>query len=127
MQVGILVVPAVDGPDIDNSGSENRRGALGAVHAVSDQRVNYFQGVMDGLNDTGGWGTNGNLVFHIDRKSISSTLDVITEFEVKYYINSNSLAKGKPAWKILQIVLVNNHSAEFVPMQRQTLATETVQ
>ena len=86
--------------------------------------IGYFEGLMDGLNDTGGWGTEGNLVFHIDRKSISSTWDVITAFY--HYINTNPLAKGKPAWQVLQVVLVNNHLAEFVPSQRQTLASDTV-
>lgn len=86
--------------------------------------IGYFEGLMDGLNDTGGWGTDGNLVFHIDRKSISSTWDVITAFYT--YINANPLAKGKPAWKILQVVLVNNHLAGFEPMQ-QAQANETVQ
>jgi hypothetical protein len=86
--------------------------------------IGYFEGLMDGLNDTGGWGTEGNLVFHIDRKSISSTWDVITAFYS--YINANPLAKGKPAWQVLQVVLVNNRLAEFIPSQRQTLASDTV-
>lgn len=86
--------------------------------------MGYFEGLMDGLNDTGGWGTEGNLVFHIDRKSISSTWDVITAFYT--YINANPLAKGKPAWQVLQRVLVSNHLAEFVPSQQQTLAGDTI-
>lgn len=86
--------------------------------------IGYFEGMMDGLNDTGGWGTDGKLVFHIDRKSISSTWDVVTAFYT--YVNANPLAKGKPAWKILQTVLVNNHLAGFEPMERGALASETV-
>lgn len=85
--------------------------------------IGYFEGLIDGLNDTGGWGTEGNLVFHIDRQSVSSTWDVITAFYD--YINANPLAKGKPAWQVLQIVLVNNRLAEFVPSQRSSLANET--
>lgn len=86
--------------------------------------VGYFEGLIDGLNGSGGWGTDGNLVFQIDTKSIHSTWDVIRAFYA--YVNDNPLAKGKPAWKVLQIVLVNNHLADFVPSQKQTLASDTV-
>jgi hypothetical protein len=87
--------------------------------------VGYFEGLIDGLNDSGGWGKEGNLVFHIDTKSISSTWDVITAFYG--YIRANPLEKGRPAWQVLQVVLVSNHLAEFVPSQRQqNLASDTV-
>lgn len=54
----------------------------------------YFNGLMDGMDNTGGWqledGTTA--VFQIKRSAISSTWDVIRAFYT--YVDANPLANG---------------------------------
>jgi hypothetical protein len=72
----------------------------------------YFAGLMDGIDNTSGWGDGkADYLFHIDRQSINSIWDVITAFYK--YVSDNPLSKGKPAWKVLQTVLIENHLAGF--------------
>ena len=70
--------------------------------------LGYFDGLMDGMDNTGGWqledGTTA--VFQIKRSAISSTWDVIRAF--CSYVDANPLANGKPAWSVLQSVLRTN-------------------
>jgi len=81
--------------------------------------VGYFSGLMDGMDDTGGWKmSDGSFaVFQIKRSSINSTWDVIRAFYD--YIDAHPLAKGKPAWGVLQGVLTTNGLASFVPQEVQ--------
>lgn len=86
--------------------------------------VGYFTGLMDGIDNTSGWSMGGgssNYMFHIDRSSISSIWDVIRAFYT--YVRDNPLAKGKPAWKILQTVLIDNHLAGFQKVSADTQQT----
>lgn len=81
--------------------------------------VGYFSGLMDGMDDTGGWKMSDGTVaaFQIKRSAINSTWDVIRAFYA--YIDANPLAKGKPAWGVLQGVLTANGLASFVPQEQQ--------
>jgi len=81
--------------------------------------VGYFSGLMDGMDDTGGWNMSDGSVaaFQIKRSSINSTWDVIRAFYA--YIDANPLANGKPAWTVLQGVLTENGLAKFVPQEPQ--------
>jgi hypothetical protein len=82
--------------------------------------IGYFTGLMDGIDNTSGWGDGRtDYTFHIERNSINSTWDVIQSFYA--YVQNNPLAKGKPAWKILQTVLIENRLAGF---QKTAAATE---
>src|SRR6266849_759519 len=55
--------------------------------------VGYFTGLMDGIDNTSGWGDGKTTyVFHIERKSISSIWDVISAFYT--YVRDNPLARG---------------------------------
>lgn len=76
--------------------------------------LGYFNGLMDGMDNTGGWqhsdGTLGT--FQIRRSAISSPWDVIRAFYA--YVDANPLEKGKPAWSVLQAVLISNGLATFV-------------
>ena len=77
--------------------------------------LGYFDGLMDGMDNTGGWqledGTTA--LFQIKRSAISSTWDVIRAFYT--YVDANPLANGKPAWSVLQSVLRTNGLATVVP------------
>jgi hypothetical protein len=77
--------------------------------------LGYFDGLMDGMDNTGGWqledGTTA--VLQIKRSAISSTWDVIRAFYT--YVDANPLANGKPAWSVLQSVLRTNGLATVVP------------
>ena len=70
--------------------------------------LGYFDGLMDGMDNTGGWqledGTTA--VLQIKRSAISSTWDVIRAFYG--YVDANPLANGKPAWSVLQSFLRTN-------------------
>jgi hypothetical protein len=84
--------------------------------------VGYFTGLMDGIDNTSGWGDGkADYMFHIERNSINSIWDVIRAFYT--YVQNNPLAKGKPAWKILQIVLIDNHLAGFQRVSADTQQT----
>ena len=82
--------------------------------------VGYFNGLMDGMDDTGGWQRSDGsaMAFQIKRSAINSTWDVIRSFYA--YVNANPLAKGKPAWSVLQNVLTTNGLATFVPQAAQS-------
>jgi hypothetical protein len=75
----------------------------------------YFAGMIDGMNNTGGWQTSDGTIaaFQIKTSAIDSTWDVIRSFYA--YVDANPLAKGKPAWSVLQGVLTSNGLASFVP------------
>jgi len=75
----------------------------------------YFEGLMDGMDDTGGWQLpDGTVaVFQIKRSAINSTWDIVQAFYT--YVDANPLAKGKPAWSVLQSVLRTNGLATLVP------------
>lgn len=77
------------------------------------QCVGYFRGLIDGLDDTGGWHLPDGTVarFRINRAAIDSMWDVIQA--VQAYVDATPLAKGKPAWEILQAVLLSNGLATF--------------
>jgi hypothetical protein len=79
----------------------------------------YFTGLIDGMDNTGGWQlTNKNVAaFQIKREAINSTWDVVRAFYA--YVDANPLAKGKPAWSVLQNVLTTNGLATFVPQNSQ--------
>lgn len=81
--------------------------------------VGYFSGLMDGMDDTGGWKMSDGSVaaFQIKRSSINSTWDVIRAFYA--YLDANPLEKGKPAWSVLQGVLTENGLAKFVRQEQQ--------
>jgi hypothetical protein len=82
--------------------------------------VGYFNGLMDGMDGTGGWqrSDGGTMVFQIKRSAINSTWDVIRSFYD--YVDSNPLAKGKPAWSVLQSVLTANGLATLSPQTTQS-------
>jgi hypothetical protein len=82
----------------------------------------YFTGLIDGMDNTGGWQLpNKNVAaFQIKRDAINSTWDVVRAFYA--YVDANPLAKGKPAWSVLQNVLTTNGLATFVP---QTTEAQT--
>lgn len=87
--------------------------------------LGYFSGLMDGMDNTGGWQLSDKTIggFQIKRQSINSTWDVVRAFYS--YVDANPLAKGKPAWSVLQNVLTTNGLATFVPQatpQSQTSA-----
>lgn len=79
----------------------------------------YFNGLMDGIDNTGGWQLSDKTVgaFRIKRQAINSTWDVVRAFYT--YVDANPLAKGKPAWSVLQNVLTTNGLATFVPQTTQ--------
>lgn len=79
----------------------------------------YFNGLMDGMDNTGGWrDSDGSLsVFQIKRSAINSTWDVIRAFYT--YMDAKPLARGKPAWSVLQTVLTSNGLATFTPQREQ--------
>lgn len=79
--------------------------------------LGYFDGLMDGMDNTGGWErSDGSVaVFQIKRSGIASKWDVIRAFYS--YVDSNPLANGKPAWSVLQRVLTANGLATFVPQE----------
>ncbi len=81
--------------------------------------VGYFSGLMDGMDDTGGWrSSDGSLsVFQIKRSAITSTWDAIRAFYK--YTDANPLASGKPAWSVLQTVLTSNGLATFTAQAEQ--------
>jgi hypothetical protein len=85
--------------------------------------VGYFHGLMDGMDNTGGWQlANGTTAsFQINRSAINSTWDVIQSFYS--YVDANPLAKGKPAWSVLQHVLTTNGLASFTPQAPPTQAS----
>jgi hypothetical protein len=85
--------------------------------------VGYFSGLMDGMNDTGGWKSSDGTFnfFQINRSAINSEWDVIRAFYA--YLDANPLAKGKPAWSVLQGVLLENGLAKFVPQEPQAHAS----
>src|SRR5579872_2401368 len=68
----------------------------------------YFTGLIDGMDNTGGWQMADKTVgaFHIKRESINSTWDVVRAFYA--YVEANPLSNGKPAWNVLQNVLTTN-------------------
>jgi hypothetical protein len=80
----------------------------------------YFAGLLDGMDNTGGWQlTDKSTAFlHIKRESINSTWDVIRAFYA--YVDANPLSNGKPAWSVLQNVLVKGGLATFEPETRPT-------
>jgi len=83
--------------------------------------VGFFQGLIDGIDNTGGWKLpDGNEIytFHINRPAIHSTWDVIRSFYA--YVDANPSAKEKPAWKVLQVVLVSKGLASFRPSAAQS-------
>lgn len=88
----------------------------------------YFTGLIDGMDNTGGWQLSDKTVaaFQIKREAINSTWDVVRAFYA--YVDANPLAKGKPAWSVLQNVLTTNGLATFVPQtpqgQPSALSTE---
>lgn len=77
--------------------------------------LGYFKGLMDGMDNTGGWQLeDGSVaVFQIKRSAINSTWDVIQAFYA--YVDAHPLANGKPAWSVLQSVLRTNGLATVVP------------
>jgi hypothetical protein len=77
--------------------------------------VGYFEGMMDGMDNTGGWRRSDGTVgtFQIKRASITSSWDVIRAFYE--YVDATPLAKGKPAWNVLQQVLITNGLGSFTP------------
>jgi hypothetical protein len=77
--------------------------------------LGYFEGLMDGMDNTGGWqhSDGSAATFQIKRSAIASPWDVIRAFYS--YVDANPLAKGKPAWSVLQGVLTSNGLATFVP------------
>lgn len=79
----------------------------------------YFTGLIDGMDNTGGWQLSDKSIaaFQIKREAINSTWDVIRAFYD--YVDANPLAKGKPAWNVLQNVLTTNGLATFVPQNPQ--------
>ena len=79
----------------------------------------YFTGLIDGMDNTGGWQLSNKSVaaFQIKREAINSTWDVVRAFYA--YVDANPLAKGKPAWSVLQNVLTTNGLATFVPQTTQ--------
>ncbi|MGB8583932.1 MAG: hypothetical protein WCD47_24175 [Candidatus Sulfotelmatobacter sp.] len=79
--------------------------------------LGYFDGLMDGMDNTGGWQhSDGSVgVFEIKRSAIASKWDVIRAFYA--YVDATPLAKGKPAWSVLQSVLTANGLATFVPQE----------
>ncbi|MFZ0865876.1 MAG: hypothetical protein WAU76_10450 [Candidatus Sulfotelmatobacter sp.] len=81
--------------------------------------LGYFDGLMDGMDNTGGWQHSDGSVatFQIKRSAIASPWDVIRSFYT--YVDANPLAKGKPAWSVLQSVLISNGLATFVPQTTQ--------
>jgi hypothetical protein len=81
--------------------------------------LGYFDGLMDGMDNTGGWQHSDGSVatFQIKRSAIASPWDVIRAFYA--YVDANPLAKGKPAWSVLQGVLTSNGLATFVPQTTQ--------
>src|ERR1700674_1683442 len=87
--------------------------------------LGYFEGLMDGMDNTGGWllEDKSSAVFQIKRSSINSTWNVIQGFYT--YLDANPLANGKPAWSVLQHVLMANRLAAFVPQtQYSALSSE---
>lgn len=82
--------------------------------------LGYFDGLMDGMDNTGGWQhSDGSLAtFQIKRSAISSPWDVIRAFYA--HVDANPLEKGKPAWSVLQGVLIANGLATFIPQAPQT-------
>jgi hypothetical protein len=81
--------------------------------------VGYFDGLMDGMDGTGGWISDGTTnYFHIKRTAINSTWDVIRSFYD--HVDANPLEKGKPAWTVLQKVLTANGLATLSPETTQT-------
>ncbi len=60
--------------------------------------LGYFEGLMDGMDDTGGWqhSDGSAAIYQIKRSAIASPWDVIRAFYS--YVDANPLAKGKPAW-----------------------------
>jgi hypothetical protein len=82
--------------------------------------LGYFEGLMDGMDNTGGWRQADSTqysFFQIKRSAVASEWDVIRSFYS--YVDANPLAKGKPAWSILQSVLITNGLATFVPQKEQ--------
>jgi hypothetical protein len=79
----------------------------------------YFTGLIDGMDNTGGWQLSNKSIaaFQIKREAINSTWDVVRAFYA--YVDANPLAKGKPAWSVLQNVLTTNGLATFVPQTTQ--------
>jgi len=88
--------------------------------------LGYFDGLMDGMDNTGGWqledGTTA--VLQIKRSAISSTWDVIRAFYT--YVDANPLANGKPAWSVLQGVLRTNGLATVVPQASKSQSQASV-
>ena len=86
--------------------------------------LGYIDGLMDGMDNTGGWqlGDGRVAAFQIKRSAISSTWDVIRAFYA--HVDANPLAKGKPAWSVLQHVLTANGLATFVPQTTQSQPSE---
>jgi hypothetical protein len=80
----------------------------------------YFSGLIDGMDNTSGWQLPDKSIaaFQIKRDAINSTWDVVRAFYA--YVDANPLAKGKPAWSVLQNVLTTNGLATFVPQTVQT-------
>lgn len=83
----------------------------------------YFAGLIEGMDNTGGWQypDKSMAVFQIKREAINSTWDVVRAFYA--YVDVNPLAKGKPAWSVLQSVLTTNGLATFVPQRPPTQAS----
>ena len=80
----------------------------------------YFEGLIDGMNETGGWQLQDGTVaaLQIKTSSINSVWDVIRAFYA--YTDAHPLAKGKPAWNVLQSVLTSDGLATFVPQVSQS-------
>ena len=80
----------------------------------------YVRGLIDGLDNTGGWRLSDGTVagFEINRPGINSIRDVIQAFYA--YVETTPLSKGKPAWEILQTVLLSNGLAGFIASTPQS-------